>query len=191
MTSLDSSAQSVGVGALRQRLDGFLRTSERRALIHAELALRSRDDALDVVQEAMAGFVKSYSLKPEAEWGKLFYAVLSSKILDFQRRQSVRRRFRQFFSHTETEASEDMLANVADVHEITLEQQIYANQAGHAIDGALKVLPGRQRQAFLLRMWEGMDVAQTAAVMRCSEGSVKTHLSRALSRLRELLGDLP
>lgn len=171
-------------------LDRFLREVERRALRMAELAAGNRDDALELVQDAMLGFVRSYAGKPATEWAPLFYRVLDSRIFDFHRRGQVRRRWRVWLGRTDPDADDaDPLARVADPAEPGPVQRMADGQTRDALDDALKALPLRQRQAFLLRMWEGLDVAQTAAAMRCSEGSVKTHLSRALASLRARLED--
>lgn len=183
-------------------LDQFLREHERRALRMAELGTRQRDEAMDLVQDAMLGFVKSYAINadkaaPRADWAKLFFTILDSRLTDWHRRQSVRNRFRVFFSrsssHTanaESVLDEDYARNVADLHTAEPDRMAMSAQSAPAINNALHILPERQRQAFLLRIWQGFDVAQTAEVMRCSEGSVKTHLSRALERLRTLLEPL-
>lgn len=177
-------------------LDQFLRTHERKALRMAQLSTKQHPDALDLVQETMLGFVKNYAAQankhaPVQDWSKLFYTVLDSRLMDWHRRQSVRNRFRAVFGLTplESEAS-DPLQSVVDDQLIEPDRQTLSAQTGPAINAALAALPERQRQAFLLRVWHGFDVAQTAEIMRCSQGSVKTHLSRALERLRELLVDL-
>lgn len=178
-------------------VDQFLRTHERKALRMAELSTRQHPDALDLVQETMIGFVKNYAAQanktaPVEDWSKLFYTVLDSRLMDWHRRQSVRNRFRAVFGlkPSEQEPSVDPLQSVADEQLIEPDRQTLSAQTGPAINAALAELPERQRQAFLLRIWHGFDVAQTAEIMRCSQGSVKTHLSRALERLRELLVDL-
>jgi RNA polymerase sigma-70 factor (ECF subfamily) len=170
-----------------QALERFLRAVERRALRMAELALDQRDDALDAVQDAMLVFVKSYSLKPAADWAPLFYRVLDSRIHDAYRRRSVRARWRQFVGRGDE--GTDPLAEVADPAEPGPAQRAHDGDTRRAVDAAIKALPQRQRQAFLLRIWEGFDVAQTALAMGCSEGSVKTHLSRAMDALRGRLED--
>lgn len=170
-------------------LDRFLRDVERRALRIAELGCGSRDVALDIVQDAMFGFVRSYATKPAADWAPLFHRVLDSRITDWQRRQRVRGRWftRLGFGGADDDEA-DLLAAVPDPAEPGPGGRASDDEATRALDAALRALPARQRQAFLLRLWEGLDVAATARAMRCSEGSVKTHLSRALATLRQRLG---
>lgn len=176
--------------ALRGRLDGFLRTIERRALRMAQLAVGNVDDALELVQDSMLGFVKSYGNKPESDWSPLYWRVLDSRIQDHHRRQAVRRRWRVFFKgDADGEDERDPLAEVADPVSAGPLDRMHGSEAAHAIDAALRALPDRQRQAFLLRIWEGFDVAATAQVMGCSEGSVKTHLFRAMDALKKRLED--
>ena len=175
----------------RAELDRFLRDTERRALRMAQLGTGHLDDALELVQEAMYGFVRHYADKPAADWAPLFYRVLDSRLLDFHRRQTVRRRWLAIgFGHA-TQAEDDAgdpLDQVAAA-EATSDplQQLTDHAAMQSLQAALQQLPDRQRQAFLLRHWEGFDGATTAGIMGCSEGSVKTHLSRALTALRRAL----
>jgi len=167
-------------------LDRFLRSIERRALRMAELASGNRDEALDLVQDAMFGFVRHYADKPEAEWTPLFYRVLDNRLNDWHRRRRVRTRWIEAFVRDDAGKS-DTLAQVPDPSDPGPLLRLAGTQAARALDTALGGLPLRQRQAFLLRVWEGFDVATTAATMRCSQGSVKTHLSRALAALRRKL----
>jgi RNA polymerase sigma-70 factor (ECF subfamily) len=178
-----------------QRIDGahaierFLRTVERRAVRMAELSTRQREDAIDVVQDAMLGFVRSYASRDAAEWGPLFWRVLDSRIHDWHRRQRVRGRWLGWFGHHDGDSEDDPIAAAPDPHEPGPLARLADGEASAALESALQALPLRQRQAFLLRLWEGLDVAATASAMRCSEGSVKTHLSRALANLRTRLED--
>ncbi len=206
--NLNDSKNSVTTSAVvatthERALDQFLREHERRALRMAELGTRHREEAMDLVQDAMFGFVKSYALNaakaaPRADWAKLFFTVLDSRLTDWHRRQSVRNRFRVFFSGRSSadagsagnSGDEDYTRNVADTQTAEPDRIAMSAESAPAINNALHILPERQRQAFLLRVWQGFDVAQTAEVMRCSQGSVKTHLSRALERLRTLLKPL-
>lgn len=164
-------------------LDQFLKSVERRALRMAELATCQRDEALDLVQEAMFGFVRHYATKPAAEWTPLFYRVLDSRLNDWHRRRQVRSRWLSAWTRNADDEA-DEIAQAPDTHDPGPLLRLAGNEAAQALEGALTRLPRRQRQAFLLRVWEGLDVAATAQAMRCSQGSVKTHLSRALAALR-------
>lgn len=170
-------------------LDEFLKAIERRALRMAELATASRDEALDLVQDAMFGFVRHYADKPAADWAPLFYRVLDNRINDWYRRRQVRNRWIGAFLRDPDDETDDQLEQAPDPADPGPLLRLAGSQAALALDAALRALPHRQRQAFLLRLWEGLDVADTAAAMRCSEGSVKTHLSRALAALRRALED--
>ncbi|MGH8171809.1 MAG: RNA polymerase sigma factor [Rhodanobacteraceae bacterium] len=171
-----------------QALGTFLRQVERRALRMAEFAAGNREEALDLVQDAMLGFVRNYAAQPTASWPPLFWRVLDSRINDWHRRQSVRGRWRAWLAPIGEDA-EDPIAAAPDPREPGPLTRLADGEATAALEAGLRALPLRQRQAFLLRIWEGLDVADTAAAMRCSEGSVKTHLSRALSQLRRILGE--
>jgi len=173
--------------AVRTLLDCFFREMERRAFKIALISLKNTEEALDAVQDAMCSFVRSYSHTPQADWPKLFYTVLDSRLTDWHRRHSVRRRFFGLLPSADDGA--DMLDAFADDRCFDPSVLQSSAQAGVAIEAALRTLPERQRQAFVLRLWEGFDVAQTAQIMRCAEGSVKTHLSRALSAMRLKLND--
>jgi RNA polymerase sigma-70 factor (ECF subfamily) len=186
----DMTDHANAAACLRARLDGFFRGVERRALRMAQFAVNDLDDALELVQDSMLGFVKRYSDKPEADWAPLFWRVLDSRIQDHHRRQSVRRRWRVFLKvDNDRDEGYDPLSEVADPVTTSPIDRLHGSEAAQAIDAALKALPDRQRQAFLLRVWEGLDVAATAGVMGCSEGSVKTHLFRAMDALRRRLED--
>jgi RNA polymerase sigma-70 factor (ECF subfamily) len=154
----------------------------------ARFAVLNSDDALDIVQDAMLVFVRSYAGRPETEWGILFHRTLQSRIIDWQRRATVRNRFRTWFGRADDDdESEDPMQTVADTNSPNAEDILIRGDIAAFLEKALRVLPSRQRQAFLLRAWEGMDVAQTASAMGCSQGSVKTHYSRAVHALRKLL----
>ena len=170
-------------------LDDVLKGVERRALRMAELATGNRDEALDLVQDAMFGFVRHYSGKPAADWAPLFYRVLDSRLNDWHRRRQVRGRWLAAWLHTGDDDESDTIAQAPDANEPGPLLRLVGSDAARRLDSALQKLPLRQRQAFLLRIWEGFDVAATANAMRCSEGSVKTHLFRALAALRRELED--
>ncbi len=155
----------------------------------AEIATGNREDALDLVQDAMLGLVKSYGNRDAADWPPLFYRILQSRIRDWYRRNRVRNRFRVWLGGLrgdDDEGRTDAIQALPDTRP-GVERQAIGEDAMAQLQDALQDLPLRQQQAFLLRAWEGMDVSATAFAMGCSEGSVKTHYSRAVHRLREQL----
>ncbi len=177
----------------KQALDRFLAGVERRAFRMAETATGNREDALDLVQDAMMGLVKSYADRSEQEWSPLFYRILHNGIKDWYRRGKVRSRLRLLLGQSrdpeDSEEQADPIQNAPDTQQGDTMRQVHREDAIDRLQSALKTLPERQQQAFLLRTWEGLDVAQTAFAMKCSAGSVKTHYSRALHRLRAMLED--
>ncbi len=170
-----------------REMDAFLAEVEKRAFKMAYFAVSNRDDALDVVQEAMIKLVKRYSDRPPEEWGALFHRILQNQIQDHYRRSKVRSIVRGWFGGGD-EDEQDEEASVPCEAPGPMQENLNA-QSMTQLDRVIKKLPLRQQQAFLLRAWEGLDVKETAAAMGCSEGSVKTHYSRAVARLREELGD--
>jgi RNA polymerase sigma-70 factor (ECF subfamily) len=158
----------------------------------AEIATGDADEALDIVQDVMYRMVLRYAAKPRNQWKPLFYRILQNRIRDWYRRQAVRKKWMAWlgrpFSH-EDEKHENPLDTLPDTSKKNPVEQVLINDAQKDLDYALKSLPRRQQQAFLLRAWEGLNVAETALAMRCSQGSVKTHYSRAVHTLRHLLED--
>src|SRR4051812_7846176 len=184
MTAFDDGPAQRRASEDTTELESFLRGVERRALRMAEFATGNREEALDLVQDAMFGFVRHYGQNDRAEWQPLFWRVLDSRLNDWHRRQRVRARW--WFRPANPE-EDDPIAAAPDIREPGPLARLADSEASAALETALRALPLRQRQAFLLRMWEGLDVADTATAMRCSEGSVKTHLWRALANLRRAL----
>lgn len=168
-------------------LDGFLASVERRAFRMAELALGHREDGLDAVQDAMIAFL-GYRDRPQSEWPALFFSVLRSRITDRHRRNTVRRRVLAVFGVRDEEDAEDPMDRLADSAPGPAEAD-ERQRAWKALGVALRALPRRQREAFLLRELQGLSGAETAAAMGCTEGSVKTHLFRAQAALRTQLDD--
>ena len=183
---------TMGAGTLQRerQLNRFLAEIERRALRIAEIAVRDRDEALDLVQDAMIKLVRRYGDRPHEEWTPLFYRILQNGIRDWHRRQTVRTRVMAWFGRPGARDEDyDAVAQAPDPLARTPEDELQADQAMQRLESAVRTLPRRQREAFMLRTFEGLDVAGTAVAMGCSEGSVKTHCSRALQTLREKLGD--
>ena len=175
-------------------MNRFLSGVERRAFRMAEIATGNPDDALDIVQDAMLSLVKSYGHKTPNDWGPLFQRILQSRIRDWYRRSRVRNSLLDWLGLAGRKPGrdndeQDPIAEAVDHQGKGPEAMAENHDAGQALNRALKQLPLRQQQAFLLRNWEGLDVRQTAAAMDCSEGSVKTHYSRAVHRLREELSE--
>jgi len=164
-------------------LEGFLDAIGPRAYRFAELGLRHREDALDVVQEAMLRML-AYSARPADEWPPLFWRILRSRVVDAQRRRTFRLRWLAPAPATADEAEPDWADTGPDPARHHEGREAYARMAD-----ALAALPRRQREAFTLRVLEELDVAATAQAMGCSEGSVKTHLSRAREALQRHLED--
>lgn len=171
-------------------LDRFLAGIERRALRIAEIALRDHAEAQDAVQDAMIRLVRSYAQRPQDQWRPLFYRILQNRITDHRRRLKVRNAVMAWWP------GRDADEQAPDPVELAVDPD---GGPDHALEGAellervaaaLAGLSGRQREAFLLRNFEGLDVAQTAVAMGCSEGSVKTHYFRALQALQQVLGEL-
>lgn len=169
-------------------MDAFLREVEKRAYRMTLASIRDADEALDIVQDAMISLVRKYSSRPSEEWRPLFYRILKNRIRDWQRRGIVRGRVMSFFGGQEGEGY-DPVAQAPGPAASSPAETVARNEAMDALEAALAELPGRQREAFMLRNFEGLNVSETATAMGCSQGSVKTHYSRAVHRLRELLGE--
>lgn len=180
-TAMESpNASSVAAGEA-VTLEGFLSGIATRAFRFAETGLRHREDARDAVQDAMTKML-AYRERPASEWTPLFWSILRSRIVDAQRRGVLRLRW--LSPHGDEQQSVDWSDPGADPsrsHE--------GKEAWQRIVDALRRLPRRQREAFSLRVFEELDVATTARAMSCSEGAVKTHLSRAREALQKQLED--
>ncbi|MGD9841960.1 MAG: RNA polymerase sigma factor [Steroidobacteraceae bacterium] len=172
-------------------LDKFLADVERRAYQIARMALRDDDEAMDIVQDAMLKLARNYGARPSDEWRPLFYRILNNRIHDWRRRRVVRNKLFGWLPsfNDDDKAASDPYELVADTRQGPTEQ-VMQSDAMTVLQQALAALPQRQREAFTLRNFEGMDVAETATAMGCTQGSVKTHYSRAVHSLREILGEV-
>lgn len=181
--------------ATRQELSDFLASVERKAFKHAVFALREEEAALDVVQDSMLRLSERYGGKPAEELPMLFQRILQNAITDFFRRQKVRSTWTTLLSALspkdedgeERDPLEALEAAGGGGRSQSAADEVERGQVLQAIDDEIRRLPARQREAFLMRYWEDMDVAETAAAMGCSEGSVKTHCSRATHALAAAL----
>lgn len=180
--------------APNKELSDFLKSVERRAFKRTVYAVRDDEAALDIVQDAMIRLAEKYADRPAAEWPMLFQRIMSNATMDWFRRQKVRNAVLQNLSDFEGDddlGDFDLLESLHSV-EGALGSESAADSVSReqillVIEGEIAELPLRQREAFLLRYWEEFDVAETAAVMGCSEGSVKTHCSRAVHALAKAL----
>ena len=169
-------------------LNSFLAGVEQRAYRMARYAVSDSEAALDVVQDAMLTLARKYATRPEAEWPPLFFRILRNRITDFHRRRIVQNGIFALFPGRRDESDDsDPMDQVAGGRHTEPEFRAQLDGATQRLQSAIAALPQRQREAFLLRAWEGLDVAGTAHAMRCSQGSVKTHYSRAVHKLREQL----
>jgi RNA polymerase sigma-70 factor (ECF subfamily) len=177
--------------ATEKELSDFLKSVEKRAYKRSVFHVRDVDAALDIVQESMMKLAEHYCDKNAAELPMLFQRILSNCTLDWFRRQKTQKAYFVNFGdfqkgHDEDDGfdvlealeSQDNRANNESAENTVSRQQIF-----HAIESEIQALPERQREAFLMRYWEELDVAETAAAMGCTEGSVKTHCSRAIAKL--------
>ncbi len=189
--------QSISVGEevilKPQAMEHFLMSVERRAFAIARAAVGNRDDALDIVQEAMMQLAHRYSDRALDEWRMLFYRILHNKINDVFRRRKMQNKFLGWLPGTRVREAEndlpDPFDSVAGPEIENPETHMARGQRISTMYTAIAALPRRQREAFVLRCWEGASTADTARIMQCTQGSVKTHYSRALANLRDQLED--
>lgn len=180
-----------GVKTLQREreLNRFFAEVEKRALRIAEISIRDRDEALDLVQDAMIQLARKYADRVTEEWTPLFYRILQNRVRDWHRRQAVRTRVMVWFGRSRHDDDYDVVGTAPDPAGRAPDEQLESQEAMRCLEDAVGNLPARQREAFMLRTFEGLDVTGTAAAMGCSEGSVKTHYSRAVHSLRESLGE--
>ncbi|MES2351166.1 MAG: RNA polymerase sigma factor [Pseudomonadota bacterium] len=181
--------------ATDKELSDFLENVERRAFKQAVYAVRKDESALDIVQDAMIKLAEKYGDKPAAELPLLFQRILQNTILDYFRREKVRNTWVTLFGGMGKREGADEDFDILESYEAEEGSAAAESSADHVermqtleiIDAEVQKLPARQREAFLMRYWQDMDVAETAEAMGCSEGSVKTHCSRATHALAESL----
>ena len=170
-----------------QEINRFLASVEKRAYRMVHIATGNREDALDILQDAMCKLVEKYADRDATTWHPLFYTILQSRIRDWYRREKIRNRFRVWFGvhSADHEASVDYVDKATPDPAVQLQRM----QQLQEVEKVIRSLPIRQQQAFMLRVFESCDVRQTAEIMGCSEGSVKTHHARAMATMRDKLGE--
>lgn len=180
--------------ATEQELSDFLKSVEKRAFKRSVYHVRNEESAFDIVQDSMMKLAEHYGHKPAAELPMLFQRILSNCTLDWFRRQKTKN---ALFSNMSDFESADAEGDFDLLEVLSTQSNLEANigpeditqqaQTLLQIESAIQELPTRQREAFMMRYWEELDVAETAAAMSCSEGSVKTHCSRAVHALSKIL----
>lgn len=174
-------------------LSSFLASIERRAFKQAMFAVKNQETALDIVQDAMMKLAEKYGNRPACEWPMLFQRILQNTIRDSFRRSKVRSLWTTLFSSFASSGDEDtdpleiISASSESAGFQSPHKQLEQAQLLTLLEKEIGKLPARQREAFLLRYWEEMSITETASIMGCSEGSVKTHCSRATHTLAETL----
>ncbi|HEX4330509.1 MAG TPA: RNA polymerase sigma factor [Usitatibacter sp.] len=180
--------------ATRKEMSDFLASVERRAFKQCVFSVHDDESALDIVQDSMMKLAEKYSVRPAAELPLLFQRILQNGVRDHFRRQKVRSTWTMALGALGL-GGEDDDADPLETLEVDQHSNVPASPAERleqaqvmgAIEEAVKALPERQREAFMLRYWEELDVSETAKVMGCSQGSVKTHCSRATHALAKVL----
>lgn len=181
--------------ATEKELSDFLKSVEKRAFKRSLYHVRNEESALDIVQDSMMRLAEHYGDKPVEELPMLFQRILSNCTLDWFRRQKTHN---ALFSHlgdfegnSDDNGDFDLLEAWAGPEggeqAQSAEDLVQRGQTLRDIEQEIQELPPRQREAFLMRYWEEMDVAETAAAMGCSQGSVKTHCFRAIQALSKAL----
>ncbi len=181
--------------ATEKELSDFLESVQKRAFKRTAYTVRNDDAALDIVQDAMIRLAEKYPDRPAAELPLIFQRILSNATMDWFRRQKVRNALivnLSEFESADDEGGDFDLLEMLGAADGSVGAESAADSVGRMqmlriIDAEVEQLPTRQREAFLLRYWEELDVAETASVMGCSQGSVKTHCSRAVHSLAKTL----
>ncbi len=179
--------------ATDKEIDDFLARVEKRGYLMAKIATNSSEDALDLLQDTMLAFVQHYTSRNKDQWLALFFRILQNRIRDWYRWNKVRNKCRTWFGDSDNEMADNdnkaFIENLPGSRFNEPYESLHGSAFNEALLEALCSLPLRQQQAFMLRTWQGLSGVETAAIMNCSQGSVKTHLFRATKVLREKLED--
>lgn len=172
-----------------ETIDDFLQSVEKRAYKMAVVSLRDHHEALDVIQDCMIKLVTNYGERSVSELKPLFYRILQNKITDWHRHQKLKNLI--FFWQTDNDGSDSdgwLDSASAEINSMTTpEDELRHEQTKQLVAKALACLSLQQQQCYLLRSWEGFSVADTAEILGCSQGSVKTHYFRAMAKIKEVL----
>lgn len=171
----------------RSQLNAFFSAEEKKAFKVARFAIGNDDDALDIVQDAMLRFISNYADKAQTDWRPLFYKIIYNRLTDFHRKKNFRSGIMRLFGSNPQEGSDEI--DTITSPNTDPDGMVHFDDSLGKLQQALEILPIRQQQAVLMRSWHGFDTQETASIMQLSTSSVKTHYSRGLTKLRELLGD--
>lgn len=171
-------------------MSAFLVDIEKKAYRMVLMSVGQHADAIDILQDSMIKLVQKYTDKPSAQWRPLFYRIVNNKIIDWHRQQKLKNLL--FFWKSDDDDEKNLDNELVDeTKSLKLpEEELIKQQQQADMLKELEALSEKQRQCFLLRSWEGLSVAETANVMGCSQGSVKTHYFRAVTKLREVIGEV-
>lgn len=169
--------------SVHTNMDSFLASVEKQAYVIAIAACKDEQNALDIVQDSMLNMVKNYADKDQQSWPPLFFKILNNRITDQHRKRGFGRLTRWFGTGHDEEAGPEAVDQLT-TDGFSPDTLADSDDLQDAMKAALENLSFKQQQALILRLWQGLSVKETAAAMGISEGSVKTHLSRAVQEMR-------
>ena len=168
-------------------IDSFLASVEKEAFVVAMAACRDQDVAMDIVQDTMFSMVRNYIKKPSAQWKPLFFKVLSNRITDHHRKRGLSRLTQWFGRKNENSEINEEAVDQLESESFGPDVLLDSLDMNTAMQDAIEQLTFKQQQALVFRLWQGLSVKEAAVAMGVAEGSVKTHLSRAVKQMREQL----
>lgn len=177
--------------ATPKEIDDFLNANEKKAYRKINYQIKNEHDSLDIVQEAMIKLVQNYQSKPISEYSSIFNTILHNCLVDFLRKQNLNNKYIKDYGVDSEEDSQYVLFDSEmfnnNFYDKSIEDKIIDRDKMQQIMDAIQNLPTRQSEAFLLRYFDELSIEETAKVMNCSQGSVKTHCSRAIIALKSIL----
>lgn len=188
--NLVESLTTMGQTERAEGIDSFLASVEKEAFVVAMAACHDQDAAMDIVQDSMFSMVKHYAKKPSDQWQPLFFKVLNNRITDHHRKRGFSRLTQWFGRNSENSESDEEAVDQLESDSFGPDILLDSQDMNIAMQEAIEKLTFKQQQALVLRLWQGLSVKETARAMGVAEGSVKTHLSRAVKQMREQLKGL-
>lgn len=177
--------------ATPKEIDDFLKANEKKAFRKINYQIKNEYDSLDIVQEAMIKLVQNYQTNPIGEYSSIFNTILHNCLVDFLRKENLNKKYFKDYSNDAEEENNYILFDSEmfnnNFYDKSIEEKIIDKDKMQQIMDAIQNLPTRQSEAFLLRYFDELSIEETAKVMNCSQGSVKTHCSRAIIALKSIL----